>query len=103
MRLDDYQDSAANFCLPQSQNVTYLTLGLVGEAGEVAEKVKKWMRDGTELDEDALAREVGDVLWYISNLSLQIGFTLEEIAEINLKKLGSRKNRGKIGGSGDDR
>ena len=101
--LDDYQDSAASFCLPQSCNITYLTLGLVGEAGDIAEKVKKNIRDGTATDDQALAKELGDVLWYVANLSLEIGYTLSEITDLNIDKLSSRKERGKLGGSGDDR
>ena len=90
--------------------VTYLTLGLCGESGEVAEKMKKIIRDHRDSDMDALynkreeiKKELGDVLWYISSLSSELGIDLNEVAEKNIEKLKSRKDRGKIGGSGDNR
>lgn len=88
-------------------NIVYPALGLVGEAGEVAEKVKKVLRDDggvvTEVKRDELFKEIGDVLWYVSALAAEIDFTLGEIAILNLNKLNSRKKRGKIKGSGDNR
>jgi len=88
-------------------NFVYPTLGLTGEAGEVAEKIKKVLRDKNGLiDKNArreLKKELGDVLWYLANLATEIGLSLEEIARANLKKLASRKKRGKIHGSGDNR
>ena len=88
-------------------NNVYPTLGLVGEAGEVAEKVKKVIRDKNgvfdEESKNAIKRELGDVLWYISNLSDELGFKLEEVASENLEKLKLRAAKGKISGSGDDR
>ena len=78
------------------------TLGLVGEAGEVAEKVKKQVRDGV-FNRHEVAKELGDVLWYLANLSNDIGYNLDEIADMNIEKLTSRKNRNKIKGSGDNR
>jgi NTP pyrophosphatase (non-canonical NTP hydrolase) len=88
-------------------DLTYPALGLCGEAGEVAEKVKKTLRDdgGVLSDErrDALARELGDVLWYLSQLATEAGLDLEEIAAENLDKLLSRQERGVLRGSGDDR
>lgn len=87
--------------------ILYPTLGLTGEAGEVAEKVKKVLRDknGVFGDEEKhdIAKEAGDVLWYINALANDIGYTLEEIMEMNITKLESRKQRGVIGGSGDNR
>ena len=81
--------------------------GLVGEAGEVADKVKKILRDKKGVfdkdSKDAIKFELGDVLWYISQLSSELGYELEEVAHANLQKLNSRKVRGKIQGSGDDR
>ncbi len=88
-------------------NNIYPTLGLVGEAGEVAEKVKKVIRDKNGIFDDAskvaIKKELGDVLWYVSNLCTEFNFNLEDVAKENLKKLKSRAGRGKIKGSGDDR
>ena len=86
--------------------IAYCALGL-GEAGEVQGKVKKILRDdnGVVLGEKALeiAAELGDVLWYVARLGSELGYTLEEIAQMNLTKLASRKERGVLGGSGDNR
>ena len=79
-----------------------LALGLCGETGEVAEKVKKQVRDGV-FNRHEVAKELGDVLWYLSNLANDIGYNLDEIADMNIEKLTSRKNRDKIKGSGDNR
>jgi NTP pyrophosphatase (non-canonical NTP hydrolase) len=79
------------------------TLGLVGEAGEVAEKVKKYIRDGTMPTQEDMVKELGDVLFYVAALSTYWGVSLSEVAERNLAKLYSRKARGVLGGSGDNR
>ena len=88
-------------------NYIYPTLGLVGEAGEVAEKVKKVIRDKKGIfDEESktgLKKELGDVLWYLSNLCTEFNFSLEDVALQNLEKLKIRAAKGKISGSGDDR
>ena len=88
-------------------NNIYPTLGLVGEAGEVAEKVKKVIRDKNGIfDEESkksIKKELGDVLWYISNLCNEFGFNLDDVALQNLEKLKLRAEKGKISGSGDDR
>jgi NTP pyrophosphatase (non-canonical NTP hydrolase) len=85
----------------------YVALGLGNEAGEVQGKIKKLIRDknGVLMSEDAkeIALELGDALWYLSMIAAEIGVTLEEIAEMNIKKLESRKERGMIQGSGDYR
>jgi NTP pyrophosphatase (non-canonical NTP hydrolase) len=82
-------------------------MGLSGESGEVIEKFKKAMRDrGGELTEDdrqSLKKELGDVLWYLSELSRKIGFSLEDIAKFNIEKLASRLERGTLHGAGDNR
>lgn len=87
-------------------NGMYNALALNGEAGELAEKIKKAARDGV-LDEEAhrvaVGKELGDVLWYASQLARDFGFTLDEIAEMNLKKLRDREARGVLSGSGDER
>jgi len=88
-------------------NFVYPTLGLTSEAGEVAEKIKKVLRDKNGFigknTRQELKKELGDVLWYLANLATEINLSLEEIATANLKKLASRKKRGKIHGSGDNR
>ena len=109
MELNHYQSESRKTALypDVGSNAIYPTLGLVGEAGEVADKVKKILRDKNGLfdkkSKDEIKFELGDVLWYISQLSSELGYELEEVADANLKKLKSRKNRGKIQGSGDDR
>ena len=88
-------------------NNIYPTLGLVGEAGEVAEKVKKVIRDKNgifdEESKNGIKKELGDILWYLSNFCTEFDFNLEDVALLNLEKLKIRANRGKISGSGDDR
>ena len=88
-------------------NNIYPTLGLVGEAGEVAEKVKKVIRDENGIFDkestEGIKKELGDVLWYLSNLCTEFDFNLEEVAVQNLEKLKLRKSKGNISGSGDDR
>jgi len=88
-------------------NNIYPTLGLVGEAGEVAEKVKKVIRDKKgifdEESKNGIKKELGDVLWYLSNLCNEFEFNLEDVALQNLEKLKLRSSKGRIAGSGDDR
>ena len=88
-------------------NNIYPTLGLVGEAGEVAEKVKKVLRDKNgnfDIEStEAIKKELGDVLWYLSNLCSEFNFSLNDVAMLNLEKLELRASSGKITGSGDDR
>ncbi len=109
MELTDYQErSRVTAVYPDAgANLLYPTLGLCGEAGEVAEKVKKMVRDdGGVLSaqrRDALAGELGDVLWYVAQLATEAGLDLDAIAASNLDKLLSRRERGVVGGSGDER
>ncbi len=109
MDLNYYQRESRKTALyPEvGNNTIYPTLGLVGEAGEVADKVKKIIRDKRgqfdEESKEAIKFELGDVLWYISQLSSELGYELDEVANANLQKLKSRKNRGKIQGEGDNR
>ena len=88
-------------------NPYYPALGLGGEVGEVLNKVKKIMRDhdGKITDEyrEILKKELGDVLWYVAALASELGLKLEEVARLNLEKLASRKERGTLGGDGDNR
>ena len=109
MRISEYQElSRRTATYPDAgENIIYPTLGLAGEAGEVAEKVKKLLRDdgGVLSDERraALAGELGDVLWYAAQVATEAGLDLEEIAQGNLDKLLSRQRRGVLSGSGDRR
>lgn len=86
--------------------LAYVGLGL-GEAGEVQGKIKKVIRDDSGVLTDdvrlAIAKEAGDLLWYVARLCTEIGYDLSEVAEMNIEKLFDRKARGVIGGSGDDR
>lgn len=88
-------------------NPIYPTLGLAGETGEVCEKIKKVIRDhGGEFDAEAVSaikKELGDVLWYVARLAAELGLDLDEVAADNLDKLASRKARGTLSGSGDNR
>jgi len=106
MELNEYQKEAKKTAIYPSP-IIYPALGLCGEAGEVAEKVKKVLRDNKGLFTDEklkeIAKELGDVLWYISNTASDIGFSLEEVAQGNIDKLKSRQQRDKISGSGDNR
>tara|TARA_B100001113_G_scaffold181199_1_gene148398 strand:+ start:216 stop:545 length:330 start_codon:yes stop_codon:yes gene_type:complete len=109
MDFDNYQIEARKTAIypNKDKNFIYPTLGLVGESGEVAEKIKKVLRDKNgNFDYEsktAIKKELGDVLWYLANLCNELDFTLNEVAEENLEKLNNRLFRGKISGSGDDR
>ncbi|HLT59809.1 MAG TPA: nucleoside triphosphate pyrophosphohydrolase family protein [Microlunatus sp.] len=109
MHLDEYQRGALRTAAHRDKKneLLHLVLGLVGESGEVAEKFKKWIRDldsdEARLDRDDLAKELGDVLWYLAVLADHLGLSLDDVARTNLAKLASRQGRGVLGGSGDDR
>jgi len=109
MDLNTYQTAALQTAIypNQSFNFTYPVLGLVGEAGEVADKLKKVIRDNggilTDPVRDAVAKEIGDVLWYVAVLASEMDYNLNDIAQINIDKLNSRKERGVLSGSGDNR
>lgn len=105
---DIYQDKANETAIyPVKDAFPYLALGLTGEAGEVAEKIKKIIRDKNGsigmADRDAIAKELGDVLWYIANFASELNYNLSDIAAMNLAKLASRKERDVLKGSGDYR
>lgn len=103
MRFDEYQEEAKKTAIyPYQYRVVYPALGLAGEAGEVAEKVKKHIRDGV-LNVEELKKELGDVLWYLAAIASDLGLTLDDVAEANLQKLRSRQARGVISGNGDNR
>lgn len=106
MNFSEYQKRAnATAIYDVKFSIMYPTLGLAGEAGEVAEKVKKIIRDGKDIvnEREELAKELGDVLWYVAAVARDIGYSLEVIAEMNIEKLESRKERGKLQGNGDNR
>jgi NTP pyrophosphatase (non-canonical NTP hydrolase) len=112
MRIDDFQtyqrESRKTWgVIPMDHPIVYPTLGLANEAGEVAGKIKKIFRDrgGVIGDEDrqALKYELGDVLWYLTQICTELNLTLEEVAAANLEKLFSRLERGQIRGEGDQR
>ncbi len=109
MDFQDYQQQSRRTAVyPEAgHNFVYPALGLCGEAGEVAEKLKKVLRDnGGELSEQtraAVAAELGDVLWYVAQLASELGLDLGAIAQGNLDKLASRQQRGVLQGSGDQR
>ena len=106
MELNEYQAHALETAIYPTP-IIYPALGLCGESGEVADKVKKVLRDNNqEFTDDKkleIAKEIGDVLWYCATLSNDLGYSLENIAEMNYQKLHSRQLRGKLGGSGDNR
>ncbi|MCK5044654.1 nucleoside triphosphate pyrophosphohydrolase family protein [Candidatus Parcubacteria bacterium] len=109
MTFEEYQKLARRTAIypNQGNNFIYPTLGLVGEAGEVAEKVKKVLRDDqgivSEEKKQEITKEMGDVLWYLSQLSAELGLSLDEVASLNIEKLKNRQERGKLAGSGDNR
>ncbi|MCO8277743.1 nucleoside triphosphate pyrophosphohydrolase family protein [Actinoplanes sp. TRM 88003] len=109
MDFDDYQRGALRTAAPRDKKneLLHLVLGLVGESGEVAEKFKKWVRDSdsdeTRIDRADIAKELGDVLWYVAVLADYLDLSMDDIATTNLAKLASRQGRGVLGGSGDDR
>lgn len=109
LTFEEYQKFTKSTALYPKLGMDYVypTIGLAGETGEVSELVKKLIRDkNSQIDDellDRLQKELGDVLWYVSQVAAEFGLSLEEIAETNVEKLSSRKKRGKIHGDGDYR
>jgi NTP pyrophosphatase (non-canonical NTP hydrolase) len=109
MNLNDYQQAALVTAIYPNRgaNFAYPALGLVGEAGEVADKLKKVIRDNdgvlTDPVREAVAKELGDVMWYVAVLAAELDYDLDSIAQSNLDKLASRQQRGVLSGSGDNR
>ena len=85
----------------------YPALGLAGETGELVDKLKKILRDQNgkvgEFTREAICRELGDILWYVAMLAKELDLELDQVAQVNLDKLADRKQRGVLGGTGDDR
>ncbi len=109
MKLKEYHErSQARAIYPnRGNNIVYPILGLCGESGEAAEKVKKVLRDRdgnfSEEDRRLIIKELGDILWYISAAAAELGTDLEEVALVNLEKVDGRHARNTLHGSGDDR
>jgi NTP pyrophosphatase (non-canonical NTP hydrolase) len=109
MNFDEYQKSSRETALypDKDNNFIYPTLGLAGEAGEVAEKIKKVLRDKKGImdqpTKEEIEKELGDVLWYVAQIATELGLSLEKIADKNITKLFSRKERGVLHGNGDNR
>lgn len=109
MDCDEYQRAALRTARDRDapDEFVHLVLGLVGESGEIAEKVKKLIRDNNsdlaQLDRDDIAAELGDVLWYTAVLASFLDLSLDDVAQRNIDKLADRQRRAVIGGSGDHR
>lgn len=109
MTFNEYQKKMSPLAIYPGigHNFIYPTLGLVGEAGEVAEKIKKILRDKNnqidEYDRAEIKKELGDVLWYLQQLSTEIGLEFEDVAQTNVTKLLSRLERNQLHGNGDNR
>ncbi|MBU3999997.1 nucleoside triphosphate pyrophosphohydrolase family protein [Patescibacteria group bacterium] len=109
MTFDEYQKQSRKTAKYPNigNNFIYPTLGLSGESGEVAEKIKKVLRDKNGIIDEAtraeITKELGDVLWYLSQIASELDLPLENVASENIKKLFSRLDRGKLGGNGDNR
>ena len=105
----EYQNKAAETAIfPKQKALEYLTLGLVGESGEIANKAKKLLRDGADREEfhaklNAIGHEIGDVMWYCAMLAKEVDMNLGRIMEDNLDKLADRKARNRLQGDGDNR
>lgn len=119
MTLNEYQEQAMSTCMKSCENDAYMMLNLVGEVGELASKLAKDIRkDKAAIQENYLViyedeymwmrykeymKEAGDILWQLAGLCKIFGWTLEQVAQVNLDKLASRKERGVIDGNGDNR
>ncbi len=110
MTFNDYQKQAMTTLLSGPDKLTdviHMALGISGEAGEVAEKIKKIIRDKngdlSQLNIEDVKKELGDVLWYLAVMAQLFDISFDEVAQMNVEKLASRKERGVIGGSGDNR
>lgn len=109
MNFDEYQKKSRETAVypEMGNNFVYPTLGLSGEAGEVSEKIKKVIRDKGGVIDDAtreeIKKELGDVLWYLSQIASELKIPFDDVAQFNIEKLQSRLNRGTIHGNGDNR
>lgn len=100
MTLNEYQHEAVSTAIYPNKSeiggLTYTILGLCGEAGELANKLKKHIRSGTSVDSDVLVDELGDVLWYVAAVARELGVPLDEVGQMNLRKLYARKTNGTL-------
>lgn len=108
MTFEEYQQQAiATAIYPRECGIVYPVLGLAGESGEVADKVKKTIRDNSGVFDESIkieiAKEAGDILWYLAALARELGISLEDIARMNIDKITSRQKRGTLHGEGDNR
>lgn len=109
MTFNEYQEKTRKTAVypDLGHNFIYPTIGLAGETGEVAEKIKKIIRDRgglvSESDRIEIRKELGDVLWYLAQISSEIGLDLETVAHGNIEKINSRLERGCLHGQGDNR
>ena len=109
MTFEEYQKLSRKTAIypDKDNNFVYPTLGLTGEAGEVAEKIKKVLRDNNGIVDDLrkqeIKKELGDVLWYLSQIATELDLSLDDIANSNIEKLNSRQERNKVSGDGDNR
>lgn len=110
MNFNDYQKQALTTVISEGNefnDLLHWVLGINGESGEIAEKVKKIIRDKggkvSEADKKELGREIGDVLWYLAVFAHHLGIEFDKVAADNLSKLADRRQRGRLQGSGDNR
>lgn len=109
MTFNDYQKETNKTAIypDRGHNFVYPVLGMMGEAGEVAEKIKKVWRDKNNVisaeDKLEIQKEMGDVLWYLSQLATELGLDFDEVAQTNILKINSRLERHKLNGDGDNR
>lgn len=110
MTLDEYQKEALVTAMRSGddfKDLAHWVLGISGEAGEISEKVKKIIRDYdgqiSDVAKHEIVKEIGDVLWYLAVLAEHLGYSLDEVGELNIKKLHDRQARNKIHGNGDNR
>lgn len=110
MQFNDYQRKALTTVISEGNefnDLLHWVLGINGESGEIAEKVKKIIRDKggkvSEADKRELGREIGDVLWYLAVFAHHLGIKFDDVAAGNIKKLADRQQRGRLQGSGDHR
>jgi len=107
MTLNEYQERAIKEAFYEKDDIAYNALGITGEAGEIADHVKKMLRDDdgilTEERREILKKELGDVLWYVANMAKRLDATLDEVAVLNIAKIKNRKKRNVYRGSGDNR